>query len=261
MRCCWLLAIGLVIAPLCVLNAVAEEATVNDLRRAERAATGTGDEAQATLAALSTAVRVPPSRHVSKPAVAESGRPAAIVRLAKPSPYAPPTAKSEAASLDELAARLVSHSEAGSAPTVIPSDEAPETSRSAIRPATVWTPTEVGDVEEESPAPRVAPVVVADEMPVLQPVQPTIYREPQVMRVAEPQVVRAAEPQVLRVPEPHRQAELPVRTEPPTTVTVKPAAPIEKRESSRAGGGYSNNPLRQGTRSTIISSDVDNPLR
>jgi hypothetical protein len=238
MRCFRLLALGLLIAPLCVRNAAAEEPLVNELRSGDRAPISSGKEAQDTLSALSTAVRVPPRRHASK-SVTETGRPAPIVRMAKPSPYAPVTANGGAASLDELATRLVSHSEPGSAPVEIPSEEAPEVSRTAIRPATVWTPTAVGDIEEEPSAPRVAPVVVANEMPALQPAQPTSSQTPPVMVIAEPAV----------------------RAELPTTVTVKPIAVTEKRVSSRAGGGFSNNPLRQGSNSTIISSDLDNPLR
>ena len=100
------------------------------------------------------------------------------------------------------------------------------------RPASSWTPTEVGDVEDDTPAAPIARPSVLPEQPIIPAELPATQAEVQ-----------------------------PIQVERPTTLTVKPIGSTEKRESSRATSGGSANPLRQGTTSTILSRDLDNPLR
>jgi len=150
MRCCWLLAMGLAIGPMGLRDAAADEPAATAWRKAGSAQVDGGDGPQATLSALSTAVKMPSKRrHAANSDPTNEGRPAPIVRLAKRSPYAEPVSTSEETLPDALAARLVSHTEAMPEPVASIPDAASESNRSAVRPADAWTPTEVGDVEDD----------------------------------------------------------------------------------------------------------------
>ncbi len=172
MRCCWLLALVLVIGPIGLRDAAADEPTAP--RTAGSAKVDGDDGAQATLSALSTAIKMPAKRrqasHKSAPAnestspSAMESRPTQIVRFAKPSPYAvPDTTTSDATSdekpLDGQAARQVSHSEEVLTPDVFISDAVPESNRSTVRMASAWTPADLGEPEEEVKVPTVSPKV------------------------------------------------------------------------------------------------------
>ena len=129
MRCCWLLATVLVIGPICLRDVAAEEPIANVLRTSGGTRANGNDETQATLAcafgrragAASSPTCIPHCPNGCRPACANCS-PGQAIALCMPEPT------SDEKSLDVLAARLVSHSEAATEKVAILSEEAPEPS-------------------------------------------------------------------------------------------------------------------------------------
>jgi hypothetical protein len=156
MRCCCLLALGLVLGWNRIQSAMADEPPAGQVRNTLRAKAEGEDGTQATLSALSAAVKIPAARRrASKSAPISDGKSEPVVRLAVP--YTAPQPTGDEKSLGGLATRLVSHSEAVSEPIVTVSDESPELNRSAVQTASAWKPADVGDLEEELKTPAVSP--------------------------------------------------------------------------------------------------------
>jgi hypothetical protein len=255
MRTCWLLAIGVVMGLLGVRAAAAEDSAPTMRRNSSSANSDNSDGARATLAALRSAVRMPPIRRQS-PAAAyvPVDRPAKIVRLAKPYPHAGTEETPAESSLDMLAARLVSHSEAAVESAASAANEPVETKSASVRPATAWTPTDVGNVEEEVEVPAASSRGT-----------PTAASEPALMHAEFPAASSRAMPTVISQP----QAVPSVISQPIEPVLIQAEVPAQ---SSRAvvtdtsdqvritvSGG--TNPLRQSSGGAFSSRSSSNPLR